>query len=270
MRVNPPRIVAGAAVLMLAALLGVGIAHLFIVPAMAQFGPGKYPVVIRPTQVSQQALKVDTSTTPNRVEIGCETDQLGGAANQGLRITGSTTGVTLLGVPCTGAAVDVPITITAGGASAVTITGGASVSGPTGSFTNTTNQIALGASPNTTTISAPVPAGAITLTLPSKTDTLVGRSSVDTLTNKNVSGPVITATQLLGSLGTLGSSPLYLGNGDTFIGQNQAKGGLGPGVPGITLRVRGGSSPGTCKLVAVGGSATTEQTIVDNVGSGCQ
>lgn len=58
--------------------------------------------------------------------------------------------------------------------------------------TNTTNQIALGATGTTTTINGPAPGSDITLTLPITSDTLIGRATTDTLTNKTFTFPHFT------------------------------------------------------------------------------
>lgn len=256
------------ALLLVAAALVLGLA----LPAAAQ-PPGRYPVMVRPSTLAQYHFKIDNSTTPNRTEIGCEVDQLGGTFVNGLRIVGAVagSGATISGVGCTnGGDANPGVTIGATGQT-LTLLGtvvAANLSFTTLTATGTSNQIVLGTSPNTTTISAPAPSGAITLTLPITTDTLVGRATTDTLTNKTVSGPSFSATQYIATLGSFGQTPLTL-RGDVFIGQNVDTTSLGPGFPGITLRVKRGTSPGTCKLVAVGGSSTLEQLVVDNVGSGC-
>lgn len=60
---------------------------------LGQAAKGKFPVVVRPTTSAQHSLKVDSSTTPQRTEIGCEVDQEGGTTVNGWRIVGAATTV---------------------------------------------------------------------------------------------------------------------------------------------------------------------------------
>jgi len=61
--------------------------------ALAQPARGQFPVVIR-GQSGQNTLKVNTATTPQRTEIGCEVDQEAGTTVNGIRFTGNATGQT--------------------------------------------------------------------------------------------------------------------------------------------------------------------------------
>lgn len=232
-----------------------------------------FPAALVPPSRQQYTLKVDTSTTPQRVNMGCEADQIGGTTVNGIRFTGGVagTGALMVGVGCTNGGDAAPgLRI---GATGQTLTLLGSVSLPSSAFTgtfitltNTTNQIIAGTG-TTTTLNFPAPSGgSIILNMPAQADTLVGRSTTDTMTNKSISGAYFIATQFLAV--SQAGAPLTNPGGDFFIGQTTF-GSLAPGLPGITLRVRRGSSPGTCKLVAVGGTSSAEKTIIDNVGSGC-
>lgn len=110
--------------LLLACLIGA--LALYGLPAGAQqLTLGKVPVSLEGSRSAQYTLKVDYSTTPNRVELGCETDQLATATVNGLRITGGATGVdpTLTGVACTGGDTNRGITISPAGTGNVTLGG---------------------------------------------------------------------------------------------------------------------------------------------------
>lgn len=88
-------------------------------------------VLVNPLSIVQWALRVDTSTTPNRVEIGCgESERAGTTTVNGLRLTGATSGnaVTITAIPCTGGDTNIGIAITPAGTGAVSFGGTASTS----------------------------------------------------------------------------------------------------------------------------------------------
>jgi hypothetical protein len=58
--------------------------------ASAQGVKGKFPLSVRGGPSQQNTARVDTSTTPQRFELGCEVDQEGGTTVNGLRFTGNT------------------------------------------------------------------------------------------------------------------------------------------------------------------------------------
>ncbi len=85
----------------------------------AQPARGSFPAQLRGAPVEQNSLKVDNSTTPNRVDVGCEKDQEGGGSQpvNGLRLFGAVagSGPTLQTIPCTGGDANIPLTIAATG-----------------------------------------------------------------------------------------------------------------------------------------------------------
>ena len=92
---------------------------------LAQAAKGKWPVAITGTPSGQNSLKVDNSTTPNRVEVGCETAQESPLTVNGLRVVGSATGAnpSLTAIPCTGGDTNIGITLTPAGTGQVTLGG---------------------------------------------------------------------------------------------------------------------------------------------------
>ena len=118
------RRIRGFSVLLLAAALGGGLA-LVVAPLLAQVGPGVFAVALRPAGIAQYHLKVDNSTTPQRTNIGCETDQLNTTTVNGMRLVGAAAGAnpTLSTVACTGGDTNIPLTITPAGTGTVVLGG---------------------------------------------------------------------------------------------------------------------------------------------------
>lgn len=58
----------------------------------------------------------------------------------------------------------------------ISILNGSGLSAATGAFTNTSNQLVLGSSPNLTTLNFPAPSGAVTLNFPNVSGTIVGNA----------------------------------------------------------------------------------------------
>ena len=116
------RRIRGFSVLLLAAALGGGLA-LIAAPLLAQVGPGVFAVALRPAAIAQYHLKVDNSTTPQRTNIGCETDQTGSATVNGLRIVGAAAGSPPLisAVACTGGDANIGISLRPLGTSGISI-----------------------------------------------------------------------------------------------------------------------------------------------------
>jgi hypothetical protein len=96
-------------------------------PVLGQPAAGKFPVLIR-GQSSQSSLKVDTSTTGNTTELGCETDQLNTVTVNGLTVKGAAAGAnpTIAAKACTGGDTNIGITLTPLGTGSVTLGGSVS------------------------------------------------------------------------------------------------------------------------------------------------
>lgn len=92
---------------------------------IAQAAKGNNPVALRGAPSQQNTLKVDNSTTPNRVNIGCETDQENTATVNGARVVGAATGSnpTLSAVACTGGDAAIGLTLTPLGTGTVILGG---------------------------------------------------------------------------------------------------------------------------------------------------
>jgi len=105
----------------LALFVHVSVTHLGAQPAPP------FPAALAPPSFNQFALRVDPTTTPNRVVIGCETDTLGSLTVNGLRITGGATTVrpSITAVPCTGGDVNIGINLVAAGTGTVLVSGSA-------------------------------------------------------------------------------------------------------------------------------------------------
>lgn len=126
---------------------------------------------------------------------------------------------------------------------------------------------------------SPVVTGGVTV---SGGATVTGGLTVDSLTLTGLTASSLVFTNTLGALTTtvvgIVSAPPFqtlatvAGTfqlaGDVTIGKTLSSA-VGPGFGALTLRVRPGSNPGTCKLVAAAGTSTGEVTIADNVGSSC-
>ena len=78
-----------------------------------------------PLAGSQSTLRVVTNQTPNRTEIGCETDRLSTTTVNGLRFVGSATTVnpSITAIPCTGGDTNIGITLTPAGTGSMTFGG---------------------------------------------------------------------------------------------------------------------------------------------------
>jgi hypothetical protein len=111
----------------LALLILVGLIGPFVPLALSQpvLSRGLFYLATVAGSGSQSTLRVDTSTTPNRTEIGCETDRLNTTTVNGLRAVGAATGAnpTISAVACTGGDSNIGITLTPAGTGTVTIGG---------------------------------------------------------------------------------------------------------------------------------------------------
>jgi hypothetical protein len=105
------------------AIIGLGVpALLYSQPSISS---GLFYAATERLTGSQSTLRVDTSTTPNRVEIGCETDRLSTATVNCLRVTGGATGVSpaITAIPATGGDTNISIALTPAGTGSVTLGG---------------------------------------------------------------------------------------------------------------------------------------------------
>lgn len=94
-------IVSLAVGLPLAAMLGTHVGRAIAQPSV---GTGVQYIGVERSNTAQSTLRVDTSTTPNRTDLGCETDRIASATVNGIRIVGAAAASkpTISGTPCTG------------------------------------------------------------------------------------------------------------------------------------------------------------------------
>jgi hypothetical protein len=111
---------------------------LLAVPALLSSQPaissGLFYLATERATGSQSTVRVETSTTPNRIEIGCETDRLATTTVNCLRIVGAATGVSpsITAIPATGGDTNIGINLVAAGTGVVAVpgSGGMTVTGP--------------------------------------------------------------------------------------------------------------------------------------------
>src|SRR3990167_783143 len=113
----------------------------FLIPALLAIGallaegqlPGRFPVGLRPGQITQNTLQVDNSTTPNRTQIGCEVEQVGGATVQGIRMYGASAGnpPTIEALACTGADSNINLRLAPVAGGRILLSGPVTLSSPT-------------------------------------------------------------------------------------------------------------------------------------------
>jgi hypothetical protein len=124
--------------LLVGALLGVPV----LIYSQPSISSGVFYLAPERLTGSQSTVRVDTSTTPNRTDIGCETDRLATLTVNCLRIVGAATTVnpSLTAIPATGGDTNIGLNLVAAGSGVVNVTGsgGLNVTGPltvTGAFT---------------------------------------------------------------------------------------------------------------------------------------
>lgn len=112
--------------------------------------------------------------------------------------------------------------------------------------------------------------------------TITGGLTLDTLTLTSLAKSSLVFTNTLGVMtttvgGTVSAPPFrtvstaagaFQLDGDITLAKTLTAG-VGPGYGMLTLRVRPGTNPGSCKLVAAAGTSTGEVVVQDNIGSGC-
>jgi hypothetical protein len=133
-------------------ILAVTIAGTLLVtsmPALAQL-VAPFSVRIQGPR-DQHSLRVNPNVSPNRTDIGCESERIGGTTVNGLRIVGAVagTGPLIAGLPCTGGDANVDLRITGAGTSGVSFPNGVSAIG-----SSTTNFVTLSAVDHCSTFSA--------------------------------------------------------------------------------------------------------------------
>jgi hypothetical protein len=102
--------------------------------ADAQAVKGKFPLAVRGGNSQQNTLRVDTSTTPQRTELGCETDQENTTTVNCVRVTGAATGSgpIVQAIAATGGDANIPLVFKGTGTSAPQTQAGGSTSNTTG------------------------------------------------------------------------------------------------------------------------------------------
>lgn len=122
------------------ATLPVLVALPFLLDAQ-QIGSGTFYLATVPGSGSQSALRVTTSTTPNRIDLGCETDRIGSATVNGARYVGAATlnSPSLRAVACTGGDTNIGFILTGAGTGTLGLnsdtTGAVTVGNATGGAT---------------------------------------------------------------------------------------------------------------------------------------
>jgi hypothetical protein len=102
--------------------------------AGAQAVKGKYPLAVRGGNSQQNTVRVDTSTTPQRTEIGCETDQENTTTVNCLRAAGAAagSGPVISAIAATGGDANISPVLKPLGTGAWAVPGGGSTSNTTG------------------------------------------------------------------------------------------------------------------------------------------
>lgn len=94
--------------------------------AQPNVGTGVEYLGLERANTGQSAVRVDTSTTPNRTEVGCETDRIASTTVNGIRMVGAAASskATISGVACTGGDTNQTLDLKGAGSSGIGVSQG--------------------------------------------------------------------------------------------------------------------------------------------------